>query len=267
MRSRLGVRATLTTVCDQPDFVCRGDRQTWLWRATLINWSSPISNRIELMKGTHTMKFKLFKSSCAAGLATLALSIASSAGATVIDFNVLAHDSDFKNYPGGVVDQGYGITNSADSLFSYGKTYIYNADPGGSTLSNEIGHSWNTLQRLDGRAFSFESIDLSDPYGGGIKWDSPWTYTYTFDFRFEDGTERLRYFEVTNDGWLRTYAVDEVNVTSVSWTAGKYGYTQVDNIRVTAVPEPNAYALVVAGLGLLAFSTRRRPGVNPRQAT
>ena len=32
----------------------------------------------------------------------------------------------------------------------------------------------------------------------------------------------------------------------------------LDNVSVTAVPEPETYALMLAGLGLIGFSVRRR---------
>ncbi|MER0215636.1 MAG: PEP-CTERM sorting domain-containing protein [Nitrosomonas sp.] len=36
------------------------------------------------------------------------------------------------------------------------------------------------------------------------------------------------------------------------------GNVYFDNIAVTAVPEPETYALLLAGLGLLGFATRYR---------
>ena len=35
-------------------------------------------------------------------------------------------------------------------------------------------------------------------------------------------------------------------------------YHQFDNINVAAVPEPESYAMFLAGLGLLGFAARRR---------
>ncbi|MBL8330574.1 MAG: PEP-CTERM sorting domain-containing protein [Rubrivivax sp.] len=39
---------------------------------------------------------------------------------------------------------------------------------------------------------------------------------------------------------------------------GFAGYYAVDNIVVTAVPEPSAYAMFAVGLGVLGFAARRR---------
>jgi hypothetical protein len=39
---------------------------------------------------------------------------------------------------------------------------------------------------------------------------------------------------------------------------GGTGYIAVDNILVTAVPEPETIAMLLAGLGVLGFVARRR---------
>jgi hypothetical protein len=36
------------------------------------------------------------------------------------------------------------------------------------------------------------------------------------------------------------------------------GYTYIDNVSVTAVPEPESYAMLLAGLGAIGFMSRRR---------
>jgi hypothetical protein len=45
-------------------------------------------------------------------------------------------------------------------------------------------------------------------------------------------------------------------VTSVLWSTT--GQSVADNVTVTAVPEPETYALFMAGLGLMGFIARRR---------
>ena len=47
------------------------------------------------------------------------------------------------------------------------------------------------------------------------------------------------------------------SLVSVTWTNDPM-YHQFDNINVVAVPEPESYAMLLAGLGLLGCATRRR---------
>jgi hypothetical protein len=43
-----------------------------------------------------------------------------------------------------------------------------------------------------------------------------------------------------------------------SFPPGIGNYPEVDNVSVAAVPEPETYALMLAGLGALGFVARRR---------
>jgi len=47
------------------------------------------------------------------------------------------------------------------------------------------------------------------------------------------------------------------NLTSVTWSNDPM-YHQFDNIYVTAVPEPESYAMLLAGIGLMGVIARRR---------
>jgi len=53
-----------------------------------------------------------------------------------------------------------------------------------------------------------------------------------------------------------------VTFTNTGGAAGTYGfYPHIDNVSVTAVPEPSAYALALAGLGVMGLLGRRRKAV------
>ncbi len=48
-------------------------------------------------------------------------------------------------------------------------------------------------------------------------------------------------------------------VTYVNWNTDSFGDSEIDNVTInSAVPEPETYAMMLAGLGLLGFAARRR---------
>jgi len=58
---------------------------------------------------------------------------------------------------------------------------------------------------------------------------------------------------------FQTYSLSNwTNLQSVRLGSLASGYVAVDNIITTPVPEPETYALLLAGLGLLAVAARRR---------
>lgn len=69
-------------------------------------------------------------------------------------------------------------------------------------------------------------------------------------------------FTSTTAGWAqRTYNFKATSGTTTLFFAGGYhggDYVGLDNVSVTAVPEPETYAMMLAGLGALGFVARRR---------
>lgn len=62
-------------------------------------------------------------------------------------------------------------------------------------------------------------------------------------------------------GNWKTVSVNTANVSLLSFgpTGGTNGYwPSIDNMRINAVPEPETYAMLLAGLGLIAGIARRR---------
>lgn len=178
---------------------------------------------------------------------------ASAAAATVIDFESLSHADDGVASAGYVyVEDGFRLTNlsdfefstyGSDNLFYSGSTALINDNDGGFTLLTKVGRG----------AFSLYSIDLATiaPYytedGADI----------TFLGVRLDNTTVTQTFHIA-DGATQTFSfTDFTNLATVSWTNTAM-YHQFDNINVAAVPEPENYAMLLAGLGLMGFVARRR---------
>ncbi|MES1988356.1 MAG: FxDxF family PEP-CTERM protein, partial [Pseudomonadota bacterium] len=61
------------------------------------------------------------------------------------------------------------------------------------------------------------------------------------------------YFQSTTTSFNQSFA-SSLTVSAVVLTSGKF----YDNLTVAAVPEPETYAMLLAGLGLLGFMSRSR---------
>lgn len=85
------------------------------------------------------------------------------------------------------------------------------------------------------------------------------------DYRFADNTQD---YVVTDWRWVDLAAlgtVSSLQFALVSSDSGEFGintpaYFALDNLTVTAVPEPEQVALLLAGLALVGAVARRRRG-------
>ena len=83
-----------------------------------------------------------------------------------------------------------------------------------------------------------------------------------FDFRFDlTGPKQARLTANESVSWTATFA-NPVNLTSSSFALHVQGLTSAQGgsawYTVSAVPEADTYAMMMAGIGLLGFATRRR---------
>ena len=91
---------------------------------------------------------------------------------------------------------------------------------------------------------------------GNTAWVDNTEYTFTFNFGpndlevFVNGTKELDINGVFSNGRMAFYNFSQANVT--------YSAFEVDQGPFPTVPEPETYAMMLAGLGLLGFIARRR---------
>lgn len=196
-------------------------------------------------------------STLVSALAFAAMSVAGSAHATVIDFSGL--DNSRLVLPLTVpsyLEDGFKVT--AHGLFAslVATSNLNWFQYAGSTAVAGTFGSVIELQRADGGAFNFNSIDLIKLSRLNIGGNSV-TFTGTFA---SGGTITQDATFGKNFSFTNTAFNGFTNLKSVTWQEDRnlaHDF-QFDNINVSAVPEPGSYAMLAAGLGLLAFVSRRK---------
>jgi hypothetical protein len=199
------------------------------------------------------------KTSIAKAVAAAALVLAGSAqAADVIDFESLSNTGfPYFTAVGSYAEDGYkltvngGLVNllfapSTDNFLQYA----------GSTTAFAGAGDTVKLQRADGTAFNFNSIDLSK-----LSVLNPGGNSVTFTGNFAAGGSITQSVTIDSAFGLHGNAfAGFTNLKSVTWTESSRVSKdyQFDNINVSAVPEPETYAMLAAGLGLLGFMARRK---------
>jgi hypothetical protein len=92
----------------------------------------------------------------------------------------------------------------------------------------------------NGLSYSFGSptqVSVLTNASGGTNPDAWSSYSQTFDFGSTSSTKRLTFYATSNSDSLGA---------------------SLDNVSVTAVPEVETYAMMLAGLGLMGTIVRRR---------
>jgi PEP-CTERM motif len=193
-------------------------------------------------------------------VAATALSVLGmAANAVVIDFNELAIEGDgvgLGRNP--ITSAGYRFACSPASdvncLGVFGRFSPFQGDPGYAAVYVGYEGFATVMTELNGSAFDFHSIDLTDVYNLG----SPTTVQFTFNYAAGGSSTTA----VTTDSvvGMETFVFAETGLTSVSWvtTAGSNLYGQFDNVNTAMVPEPSTYGLLMAGLLVVGAAAARR---------
>jgi hypothetical protein len=213
--------------------------------------------------------------------------LAASAHATVLTFDLNPDIPNYGDIPGSYGDN---VNAASDAVGSYlmGNGYTPNVTTEYRTWqisTNTVAYNnldfWHdSYGDLSKVAFSvvsgdhFSEITLVPEPGWAIRLNSfdiagyPVSDHPSSQVRILDGTSNtilLDYSPVTILGAGGTHSTFTPNLTFAGPLSIRFGYNDwnvgIDNInfdQVTAVPEPETYAMLLAGLGLVGFMARRR---------
>lgn len=196
------------------------------------------------------------------GLVGFALTCASSSTqAVTMTFDELApsQGSASVNIGNSYSFSNFTVTGTASYPTPYSGFYVFPENSQNWTGSAGLAYSGVSaaikLTENNGALFNVESIDISrgDSNSGlipvgfvGTKADGTRvSQVYWFKDTVHGRNERL------------VFSSDFRALKSLSWWQGAEWH-QFDNLTVTAVPEPQTYALMLAGLGLIAGAAKRR---------
>ncbi|MCV2349511.1 PEP-CTERM sorting domain-containing protein [Paucibacter sp. Y2R2-4] len=182
------------------------------------------------------------------GLAAAALILAASASQaapTVLDFSELQNIGNKK--VSSIQDGGYTLSNNCagNACFKGGK----------DSLRSDVGGSWTTLKKDDGKVFDLLSIQLDDVYNGF--WGPAYSdYKIDFTFKYASGKEGKKTVFLDQTFGFQTFNLNETYLRSASWMST--AYLRFDNIQTSPIPEPTTLALLPLALGGAFLASRRR---------
>lgn len=185
--------------------------------------------------------------------AFIAISAAASARAeqSVIDFDALATPGFGVTLLPAYSEDGYQLTTNSGLLGSFHSSSPLYA---GSPSMTNTPLATTSLTRAGGAAFSLDSIELADLFSLG---SGP--YDVTFLGHLAGGGTVSQTFSINTGSAFSPHSFSGFShLASVTWQQGLMRLHQFDNIVVTSVPEPGTYAMLLAGLGLFGWMSRRK---------
>ncbi len=185
------------------------------------------------------------------------LAIVASVGAQaqLIDFENLPNsDPSFTLHGDNVISGGYQFSSmthvgQGDAIASWGPSMsLYTGSV--AIFANYIDDT-PLMTKVGGGSFDVTSIDLADVFLNA----GPWTLVLT-GTRADTSTVSET-INITSGNVLSSYTLSNMtNIVSMKFDDGQDTSMQIDNISVSAVPEPASMA--VLGLGIAAMIRRRR---------
>ena len=207
-----------------------------------------------------------------AGALALAIGLSSVAQATVIDLNELRNAKNKTFYVYGPYTEptgDYKLTSSncrgtpSTCFTSTPTSGLGSLDQLGAALTNFGGGATVSLSRVDGAAFLLDTIDFAPLYNNFSGYGSS-TLDILFSFTLGNGSTSSQTMTIANTpGQRLTKTTIDFSsygsLLSMGWTAkaGSSGFVQFDNINVAAVPEPQTWALMMLGFGMLGGVLRQ----------
>lgn len=186
----------------------------------------------------------------------IGLAIVASVGAQaqLIDFENLPNsDPSFTLHGDNVISGGYQFSSmthvgQGDAIASWGPSMsIYTGSV--AIFANYIDDT-PLMTKVGGGAFDVTAIDLADVFLNA----GPWTLVLTGT---RADTSTVTETVSVNGSTLSSYTLSNMtNIVSMKFDDGQDTSVQIDNISVSAVPEPASMA--VLGLGIAAMIRRRR---------
>jgi len=182
------------------------------------------------------------------GLSAAAMLLAaasSQAAPTLLDFNELKPFGNKKI--NSISEDGYTVSNDCKGGDCF-KNGLFG-------LRTDVGGTWTTLKKDDGRVFDLLSIQLDDMYNG-FYGPSYSDYVIDFSFVYASGKEAKKTVTLDKKNGFQAFDLNETYLRSASWKSS--AYLRLDNIQTSPIPEPTTLALLPLALGGAFLASRRR---------
>jgi hypothetical protein len=208
----------------------------------------------------------------ASAAAILLATISAPASAVVLDFNNYrpagSSNTATTSIYGPIVEDGFRVSSSTCEAPSQGRPLgrcfvteqgRNSSDPTGAAIKTSFAGQTITVEKVDGAAFIFDSIDIGSRQGSN-------PLTIDFFYTLLDGTTGSKQFAIptSTDLLVATYSIADLGpITSIRFDPSeRNGAFQFDNIRlseVPAVPEPASWAMMIGGFAIAGGVLRRAP--------